>query len=45
MAVRIMPTIIDDYFQPRLLGASEPQYRQTLERIWAHSVLGATQAR
>ena len=45
IGVRIMPTIIDDYFQPRLLGASEPQYRQTLERIWAHSVLGATQAR
>jgi len=41
MSVRIMPTLIEDYFQPRLLGASEPQYQQTLERIWAHSVLAS----
>src|SRR3989441_2150649 len=39
VAVRIMPTLIEDYFQPRLLGPTEPQYRQTLERIWGHSLV------
>ena len=39
VAVRIMPTLIEDYFQPRLLGPTEPQYKQTLERIWGHTVL------
>jgi poly-gamma-glutamate synthesis protein (capsule biosynthesis protein) len=45
MAVRIMPTLIEDYFQPRLLGVTEPQYRQTLERIWAHSTLTPSASR
>jgi poly-gamma-glutamate synthesis protein (capsule biosynthesis protein) len=44
MAVRIMPTIIDDYFQPRLLTSAEPQYKQTLERIWTHSTVASPAA-
>jgi poly-gamma-glutamate synthesis protein (capsule biosynthesis protein) len=37
MSVRIVPTLIEDYYQPRLLAPGEPQYRETLERIWRNS--------
>ncbi len=37
VAVRIRPTIIEDYFRPRLLRKDEPAYRATLNRIWEHS--------
>ncbi len=39
VAVRILPTLVEDYFQPRLLAPTEPQYRATLERIWRTSVI------
>ena len=38
VAVRIRPTIIDDYFRPRLLRADEREYAETLLRIRPHSV-------
>ena len=38
VAVRIRPTIIDDYYRPRLLAPNEAAYRDTLARIWGHSV-------
>lgn len=38
VAVRIRPTIIDDYYRPRLLAANEAAYRDTLARIWRHSI-------
>jgi len=38
VAVRIRPTIIEDYFRPRLLRSSEPAYKATLGRIWEHSL-------
>jgi poly-gamma-glutamate synthesis protein (capsule biosynthesis protein) len=37
VAVRIRPTIIEDYFRPRLLRTDEPAYRATLDRIWERS--------
>ncbi len=40
VSVRILPTLLEDYFQPRLLAPAEPQYRETLERIWRNSVVG-----
>ena len=42
VAVRIRPTIIEDYFRPRLLRTSEPAYRVTLSRIWEHSLFSAS---
>ncbi len=39
VAVRIMPTLLEDYFQPRLLEPAEPAYRETLERIWRSSII------
>jgi len=38
VAVRILPTIIEDYYRPRLLRTDEPEYRAVLERIWKHSI-------
>jgi poly-gamma-glutamate capsule biosynthesis protein CapA/YwtB (metallophosphatase superfamily) len=38
VAVRIRPTIIEDYFRPRLLRTNEAAYRATLNRIWQHSL-------
>ena len=42
VAVRIRPTIIEDYFRPRLLRSSESAYKETLGRIWGHSVFRAS---
>ena len=39
VAARIAPTLIDDYFQPRLLTPAEPEFRETLERIWRNSYI------
>ncbi len=39
VAVRIRPTIIDDFYRPRLLAPSEPAYADTLARIWRHSII------
>ena len=38
VAVRIRPTIIDDYYKPRLLRPEEQAYTDTLQRIWRHSI-------
>ena len=38
VSVRIRPTIIEDYFRPRLLRSNEPAYRATLSRMWEHSL-------
>jgi len=42
VAVRIRPTIIEDYFRPRLLRSSEAAYSATLGRIWEHSVFSGS---
>lgn len=39
VSIRILPTLIEDYYRPRLLRPDEPAYRTVLERIWRHSVL------
>lgn len=39
VSLRILPTLIEDYFQPRLVEPGEPHHRQTLERIWRNSVV------
>jgi poly-gamma-glutamate capsule biosynthesis protein CapA/YwtB (metallophosphatase superfamily) len=39
VGVRILPTVIEDYYRPRLLRPDEPAYRTVLERVWRHSVL------
>ena len=39
VAVRIHPTLIEDYYRPRLLRPDEPAYRAVLARIWKHSRL------
>ena len=44
VAVRIRPTIIEDYFRPRLLDTKEPAYRATLNRIWEHSLFSGPPA-
>jgi poly-gamma-glutamate capsule biosynthesis protein CapA/YwtB (metallophosphatase superfamily) len=38
-AVRIVPTLLEDWHQPRPLSPDEPGYRQTMDRIWRHSHL------
>lgn len=38
VSVRILPTLIEDYYRPRLLRPDEPAYRAVLERIWRHSI-------
>ncbi len=40
VSVRIVPTLLEDWHQPRPLAPDEPGYAQTLERIWRHSRLG-----
>jgi len=40
VSVRIIPTLLEDWHQPRPLEPDEPGYAQTLERIWRHSLLG-----
>ena len=40
VAVRIVPTLLEDWHQPRPLAPDEPAYAETLSRIWKHSVLG-----
>lgn len=37
VAVRIVPTLLEDYHQPRPLLLGEPGYAQTLARIFRHS--------
>ncbi len=37
VAARIWPTLIEDYYRPRLLRPDEPAYRTVLARIWQHS--------
>jgi len=37
VAVRIHPTLLEDYHRPRLIAADEPVYRTVLDRIWLHS--------
>ncbi len=39
VAVRIRPTLIEDYYRPRPLRPEEPAYRTVLRRIWRRSVL------
>ena len=36
-SVRIVPTLLEDWHQPRPLAPDEPGYRQTMDRIWRHS--------
>jgi poly-gamma-glutamate capsule biosynthesis protein CapA/YwtB (metallophosphatase superfamily) len=38
VSVRILPTLIEDYYRPRLLRSDEPAYRAVLQRIWKHSI-------
>jgi len=38
-SVRIVPTLLEDWHQPRPLSPDEPGYRQTMDRIWRHSHL------
>jgi len=38
-SVRIVPTLLEDWHQPRPLAPDEPGYRQTMDRIWRHSHL------
>lgn len=40
VSVRILPTLIEDWHQPRFLRPDEAGYRQTLERIWRNSTFG-----
>ena len=40
-SVRIVPTLLEDWHQPRPLAPDEPGYRQTLERIWRNSVFAS----
>lgn len=40
VSVRIVPTLLEDYHQPRPLRPDEPGYAQTLARIWRHSTFG-----
>ena len=40
ISVRIQPTLLEDYSRPRPLAPDEPQFRETLERIWRGSRLG-----
>jgi poly-gamma-glutamate synthesis protein (capsule biosynthesis protein) len=37
VAVRIRPTLIEDFYRPRLLGPGEPAFRAVLDRIYKHS--------
>lgn len=39
VSVRIMPTLIEDYYRPRFLRPDEPAYRTVMQRIWGHSPL------
>ena len=39
MSVRIQPTLLEDYHQPRPLRPEERAYRETLDRIWRWSQL------
>jgi poly-gamma-glutamate synthesis protein (capsule biosynthesis protein) len=38
-SVRIVPTLLEDWHQPRPLSPDEPAYAETMARIWRHSVL------
>ena len=38
VSVRIMPTIIEDWYRPRFLTPDEPAYRTVMQRIWSHSL-------
>ena len=38
VSVRIMPTLIEDWYRPRFLRPDEPQYRAAMDRIWSHSL-------
>jgi poly-gamma-glutamate capsule biosynthesis protein CapA/YwtB (metallophosphatase superfamily) len=38
-AVRIVPTLLEDWHQPRPLSPDERAYSETMGRIWRHSVL------
>ncbi len=38
VSVRVRPTLLEDYHQPRLLDPGEAAYQQTLQRIWRHSI-------
>lgn len=38
-SVRIVPTLLEDWHQPRPLSPDEPGYQQTIDRIWRHSHL------
>lgn len=39
-SVRIVPTLLEDYHQPRPLRPDEPAYAETLARIWRASMFG-----
>ena len=39
VSVRIMPTLIEDWYRPRLLRPDEPAYRGVMDRVWSHSLL------
>ena len=38
VSVRIMPTLIEDWYRPRFLRPDEPAYRTVMDRIWGHSL-------
>lgn len=40
VSVRVLPVLLEDWHQPRLLAPDEPAYRATLERMWRHSSFG-----
>ncbi|MGH2499578.1 MAG: CapA family protein, partial [Candidatus Limnocylindria bacterium] len=40
VSVRIVPTVLEDYYRPRPLDPTEPTHREVLERILRHSSLG-----
>lgn len=40
VSVRIIPTFLEDYYQPRLPTPDEDPYRRVMERIWRNSLFG-----
>lgn len=39
-SVRILPTFLENWHQPRFASPSEPQYREVMEQVWRNSSFG-----